>query len=148
MANLSREHHRKALRRVDGVIELPEGRVGVVEGPGRRLAIAEVVDGTRQIRRRNVLGLVARIDTTYILPCKGPGCWMNINVTDKYGNPIPGVRVGAWKGGKSGDEMLNNRYTDLKGNASIPLTMQTPGTLYYSLKDDSGNNAIGQVIVK
>ena len=84
----------------------------------------------------------------YAFPCKGPDCWMYIGVKDKYGNPLPGARVAVWKGGKYGDEVLTNRYSDASGTAALLVNAQTAGTLYYSVKDGSGNTLTGKIPVK
>ena len=54
MAYLCRVHHGQALRRVQHVIDFGEWRIDVVVRPGRRGAVAEVVDVARQISGRQI----------------------------------------------------------------------------------------------
>jgi hypothetical protein len=44
--------------------------------------------------------------------------------------------------------VFNNRYTDLGGNASIPVNPASAGTMYYSIKDEAGNTQFGAIKVR
>ena len=128
-------------------IQYAEDQMGLIVGSSNAWMYLLLGDPDMQIRRRN--DLTMRVTPPdYAFPCKGPNCWFNIGVTDKFGNPLPGVRVAVWKGGKLGDEVWTNRYTDKSGIASLLINAETPGTLYYSVKDDLGNTAVGKIPVK
>ena len=128
-------------------IQYAEDQMGLIVGSSNAWMYLLLGDPDMQIRRRN--DLTMRVTPPdYAFPCKGPNCWFNIGVTDKFGNPLPGVRVAVWKGGKLGDEVWTNRYTDKSGIASLLINAETTGTLYYSVKDDLGNTAVGKIPVK
>jgi hypothetical protein len=128
-------------------IEYAEDQMSAIVGSDNAWMYLLLGDPDMQIRRRNPQTLVIKIPE-YINICKGPGCFLDVSVLDKIGNPVQGARVSVWKEGKFEDEVLTNRYTDRSGNASLQVNASTTGTLYYSVKDELGNTTVGKIQVR
>ena len=105
-------------------------------------------DPEMTIRRRNPLDWKIQIPVEY-KPCYGPGCYLQISIFDKYGNPAPYVKVSAWKRALDGrDEVLSNRYSDAKGTAQVPVSGVTAGKMLVSFSDDAGNVTTRTVVIR
>lgn len=78
-----------------------------------------------------------------------PVCDLDFLVLDDTGTPVPNALVAVWKPGADPDvpEVLDNRYTDSSGMATIPLTPETLGTMYVSARDESGRLSTSTVEV-
>jgi hypothetical protein len=106
-------------------------------------------DPEMHIRRTNVTGSPPYVPRIPIHIVAGPVTPLDIHVDLRAGSPAVGVQVSLWKrgmlqgvtavGGPTGDEVLDNRYTDAAGNAHFDLAGLTPGTLYVTTTDDEGN---------
>jgi hypothetical protein len=93
-----------------------------------------------------------------VIPPCNDGCPpVDITVLDDQGQPLEGVLVAAWKEGfvatapnspaMKVDELLDNRYTNAAGQAQIPVTSMTEGTLFYTIQDESGNTVLDSIHV-
>lgn len=104
-------------------------------------------DPEMKIRRRNPFNFKIDVPVAY-KPCYGPGCYLNVSVLDEVGNPVPFVKVSAWKSADGKDEVLSNRYTDRGGRAQIPVSGVTAGEMTVIFADDAGNTASRKVAVR
>jgi hypothetical protein len=92
-----------------------------------------------------------------IPPCGGGCPPVDITVLDDQGQPLEGVLVAAWKEGfvatspnspaMKVDELLDNRYTNASGQAQIPVSSMTEGTLFYTIQDEMGNTVLDSIHV-
>jgi len=114
-------------------------------------------DPDLQIRRYNPLEFVVIVPLE-VTTCLSPPCFLEVEVLDPDGMPIPEALVGLWKPGDgegmSGNNALNgthevfdNRYTDASGMASVPASPTTPGWMYYAVEDGKGNAILDSILV-
>jgi hypothetical protein len=75
---------------------------------------------------------------------------IEVKVYDGQDDPLPveGALVGLWKPG-DGDEsdVWVNAYTDSQGSVDIPVSMETPGWLYYTVQDEGGETVMDSIRV-
>jgi Peptidase family C25 len=128
-------------------IQYAEDQMSKIVGSDNAWMYLLLGDPEMHIRRRNPLDLKIRIPE-YVSLCQGPGCYLSVSVLDEIGNPVEGARFALWKSDKAGDELQVNRYTDESGSARIPVSLQSTGTLYYSVQDNLGNVKTGTVAVR
>jgi hypothetical protein len=128
-------------------IQYAEDQMSSIVGSANAWMYLLLGDPDMQIRRRNPLDWVIKIPE-YLEICRGPGCYLNVSIFDKIGNPVQGARVAVWKAGKEHDEVFNNRYTDGRGEASILVNPTSAGKMYYSIKDEAGNTQMGVIKVQ
>src|SRR5439155_26183442 len=88
--------------------------------------------------------------------CPGcPGPLIDIRILTEAGQAVQGVKVGVFKSngmpvmapGYTGDELLDNRYTDADGWAHIPSPKLTRGEIYFAVEDDDANALLDSIPV-
>jgi hypothetical protein len=84
-------------------------------------------------------------------------------VFDTVGQPVPNLQLSLWKppappapqqAGARGtsqmaasDEVFDNTYTDVRGDATLSASPVTPGWLYFTLQDDLGHSMLDSIEV-
>jgi hypothetical protein len=75
---------------------------------------------------------------------------LNIQVMTGEGVPIPDAIFSIYKPGGTRDEedeVFDNRYTDANGEATIPVSAQSTGYVYFSIRDGSGHAVVDSIPV-
>ncbi|MFO7652937.1 MAG: C25 family cysteine peptidase [Candidatus Krumholzibacteriia bacterium] len=106
-------------------------------------------DPEMHIRREAVGRITASLPQTVPL-CTAPPCWLDVNVMDDHGNPLPEAIVSAWMRpppGKQTGGVLANRYSDASGLAHIPAEPTTEGWIVVTARDDFGGVLVDSVQV-
>jgi hypothetical protein len=152
----------KGLTTQSHAIEYAEHQCSITEGDDNPWMYLLLGDPQMQIRRTNLLKsspwVVVKPDWIQV-GCEAvdccPGCPgppIDIRILTEAGLPVVGVKVAVWKQGAqglaprgdhglnaTGDELLDNRYTDANGWAHIPASPLSKGEIYFTVEDDNAN---------
>ena len=135
------------LTRQSHAIEYAEEQMAANVGSGNAWMYLLLGDPAMNIRRSNPdYGWEILIPDEFEI-CPVPPCEFPVSVIDEVSNPVPLVQVSLWKGTPeiNLDEVLDNRYTNEQGEATIPISPTTAGTMYYSVQDEFGHTQMGSV---
>ena len=131
-------------------IEYGETQMAAIVSPANAWMYLLLGDPEMRIRRGRVLTFALLAPLT-LKVCSG-SCELDVSVTDADGMPAKGVLVSLFKEGKGGraggDDVFDNRYTDDQGNAKIPASPKSPGTLHVAVRDLDGNGSTAAIIIQ
>ena len=99
-------------------------------------------DPDMDVRRRNPRTFeVMRPENLNL--CASLDCFLDFQVFDDVGNPVPDALVGLWKEGPTRDgdgEVFVNGYTDDQGIVRLEVSPLTVGEIQFSVRVEGGNS--------
>ncbi len=121
--------------------------------PGHRNPWAYLLLGDPAMRiRREVPALLSVAIPSATQPCEDQGCGQTIDVqVFQDAEPADGALVSLFKPSLIPglpDEVLVNRYTNESGEASLPVSLSTPGPMSWSVQSEDGNVSVGEIDVE
>lgn len=107
-------------------------------------------DPAMHVRRESPLSISPKYPQQ-VEPCLGANCLdLVFEVKLPPGPPVEGALVSLWKPALAGDvedEVLVNGYTDAAGVVHLAAAPKTTGPLYFTIRDDGGILATGEIAV-